>query len=625
MMDSKSPSLLLVVNDESKASRLIAALESDGYHFQKLVSLDYPLPEPPDAPPDLAILWFPYASPEALTSLEEVILQIRGFGKTGELPILLIIDQYGSHWVEPGFRLGVTDILTRPIHPLVLRQRVRLILRAKQTERAITQHELTEKVLNSERQRLFTLLDLLPVYVFLQDKDFSIIFANRTFKKLFGEPANRTCYQMLQDRVTPCVDCASVRAMQKQSRQEWEWRRPDGRIFMVYNSPFVDSDGEILGLEIGVDITERVQGEIALQQEKERFRTIADFTYDWEYWISREGVLLYNSPACERITGWRVDEFVDNPDKLLSIVHPEDQVTMKEHFQRERDSNEIFTLDYRIMTASGKEAWIGHVCQPVYNNEGKPMGRRASNRDITNRKIAEQSLIRADRLAAMGRLVASLAHEINNPLQAIYSNIELVLDFPLEEQERHQNLQIIRKEIERLMNINKSILEFSRPHIMDVKPVHVRDAIERAIFLANKQLKESNVQVLLHLPENIPQVIISADQLCQVSLNLLINAIEQMQSGGRLEITSTTIQNQVEISFSDTGPGIPPEKLDLVFDPFYTTKQNGNGLGLSTSQKIIQQYGGEISAKSNLGQGTTFSIRLPALTNQSTSAVGDPS
>jgi DNA-binding response OmpR family regulator len=148
--------ILVVVNDQAKADRLMPTLSADGYRIEVVQTLTPPLPKL-KMEPDLGIIWFPYASPDALPELENIVNAIHDLDPHDPLPVLLIIDQDGARWVEPSFRLGIADILTRPIHPLILRQRVRLLLKARQTERTIQQ--LKRKVEGQERQRMIHALD----------------------------------------------------------------------------------------------------------------------------------------------------------------------------------------------------------------------------------------------------------------------------------------------------------------------------------------------------------------------------------------------------------------------------------------------------------------------------------
>ncbi len=232
-------------------------------------------------------------------------------------------------------------------------------------------------------------------------------------------------------------------------------------------------------------------------------------------------------------------------------------------------------------------------------------------REMEERKRAEEMLIRTERLAAMGHLAAALAHEINNPLQAIGSGVELVLDFPLEERERQQHLQAVRREIERLMALTDRILSFARPPQFERQLVSVAEVVHYTLALASKQLEHSHIQVSVDLPDDLPPVFASRDHLAQVFLNLIINAIEAMSDGGKLSISAQLAGEQVGLAFADSGPGISPEALALVFEPFYTTKKGGTGLGLATSHGIIQQHGGTITARNAPG-GAVFAVAIPS-------------
>jgi PAS domain S-box-containing protein len=247
---------------------------------------------------------------------------------------------------------------------------------------------------------------------------------------------------------------------------------------------------------------------------------------------------------------------------------------------------------------------------PYYDNEGTVTHVVVVSRDITEREQMQQSLLRAERLAAMGRLAAALAHEIKNPLQSISSNLELALDFPLPEEERQEHLQTVRREIERLMVLTGRILDFARPPRIERQPTSVVETVRYALALADKQLQHSHIRLSLDLPGRLPPVYASRDHLAQVFLNLTINAIEAMPAGGELSISARLAGEQVELTFADSGPGIPPQTLAMIFEPFYTTKEDGTGQGLAISHSIIQQHGGTITADNN-ASGAVFTITLP--------------
>ena len=171
--------------------------------------------------------------------------------------------------------------------------------------------------------------------------------------------------------------------------------------------------------------------ETALLESEEKFRTVADYTYDWEYWISEKGTFEYISPSCKRITGYEVDELGDNYELLLNITHPEDRQILLEHLNNELIVTDVCHLDFRIITKKGEECWISHYCQPVYRHDGKFRGRRASNRDITERKHIEAELIEQAKL--IKQFANTVSHDLKNPAISIYGLVKLI-------KEKHQKM-----------------------------------------------------------------------------------------------------------------------------------------------------------------------------------------
>ena len=164
-------------------------------------------------------------------------------------------------------------------------------------------------------------------------------------------------------------------------------------------APIRIEDGSILGVVLVFrDQTEERVAQKSLAESEERYSIVADFTYDWEYWVDSEGNFLYVSPSCERITGYSAEEFISDPDLMNRIIHPDDRNEMLEHFHKGRKvtPHTFEAKDFRIIRRDGETRWIGHVCQPVYNQEGRPIGRRGSNRDITERKRAEEQLLQSE-------------------------------------------------------------------------------------------------------------------------------------------------------------------------------------------------------------------------------------
>ena len=212
---------------------------------------------------------------------------------------------------------------------------------------------------------------------------------------------------------------------------ESQHQRQDGSVMPVeVHARLIDMDGRRLILSVARDITDRKQAEEALHASEERYRMVADFTYDMEYWVDPDGKILYMSPACERLTGYPAKVFQEDPQLLFQIVHPEDHALFINHVKEVRSLNESRMLDFRLIHRNGQEFWINHVCQPVFGVDGRSLGRRASNRDITQRKEAEEAFQSLVTHAPMGIYIVQKGKfaMINPGFEAItgYSAQEMV-------------------------------------------------------------------------------------------------------------------------------------------------------------------------------------------------------
>lgn len=226
-------------------------------------------------------------------------------------------------------------------------------------------------------------------------------------------------------------------------------------------------------------------------------------------------------------------------------------------------------------------------------------------------EAVQAQLIEAERFAAAGRLAASIAHEINNPMQSIRSGLELLAHrMPAHDDVSQQYIEILLKEQARVSGIIRQMLDFYRPPRGDHEPTNINAVIGDVLRLIEVDRHETYVET--QLDPNLPLIRANADQLKQVFLNLALNAIEAMSNKGRLIITTAGTANGVVTTFTDEGPGIPAKDRGHIFEPFFTTKPDGLGIGLSVSRSLIEAHGGEISVRSREGEGTTFEVRLPA-------------
>jgi two-component system, NtrC family, sensor kinase len=229
------------------------------------------------------------------------------------------------------------------------------------------------------------------------------------------------------------------------------------------------------------------------------------------------------------------------------------------------------------------------------------------------RKVEEsqKALLQAEKMAAAGRLSASIAHEVNNPLQAVQNCLHLATRDDVPEEKRREYLGMARAELERLMLTTRRMLDFYRPNTNALEKVDIRDMLEYIINLMNKQFSESNLKIEIDISEKLPTVMAVSSQIQQVFINLSLNAADAMPEGGVLKITARPSANGVELLFRDNGPGIPREKQQNIFEPFFSTKDGGTGLGLTVSYNIITAHGGTLEYVADRVSGACFRIILP--------------
>jgi two-component system NtrC family sensor kinase len=256
----------------------------------------------------------------------------------------------------------------------------------------------------------------------------------------------------------------------------------------------------------------------------------------------------------------------------------------------------------------------------IYDENGKEIASVGIFKDLRERLGIErelqkmrEALLQSEKLAAMGRLTSQIAHELNNPIYGIMNTLELLKTEIPPESKRRKILELSLSETQRLAEMLRNMLSFSKPEEEKRRPVKINELVEGILLVMEKQMKETNIKMETHFDDGIPEVMASTNQMRQVLLNMFKNAKEAMPKGGTLIIRTSREDNKVLIHIQDTGVGIPEEIRSKIFEAFFTTKQKvkGVGLGLSVCYGIIKGHGGEIKVESEEGQGTTFTISLP--------------
>ena len=245
---------------------------------------------------------------------------------------------------------------------------------------------------------------------------------------------------------------------------------------------------------------------------------------------------------------------------------------------------------------------------------GRVLEEKVEERSQQLRKI-QASLMQSEKLASLGRLASGVAHEINSPLTGILTFSHLLMRKLKDNPELQKELELIVRETTRVSTIVRGLLDFARESKPQKRPCNINELILHTLSLVERQSVFQNIRIAKNLDPQVPILLLDANQIQQVFMNILLNAADAMATGGSLTISSSHVPGDsfVRVNFSDTGCGIPEENLNRIFDPFFSTKadKKGTGLGLAVSYGIIERHYGRIEVQSEVGRGTTFTIHLP--------------
>lgn len=351
----------------------------------------------------------------------------------------------------------------------------------------------------------------------------------------------------------------------------------------------------------------------ALQASEARFRAIFEQAGIGVALGDAEGRLIQANPAYCQIVGY-------SPDELAGVffteyTHADDReaemVLFRELMAETRD---YYTIQKRYIRKDGQTCWGALTVTLARGADGRPRFAIRMLEDITEQKKTMTALVQAEKLAVAGKLAASLAHEINNPLQSVIGCIGLAQETLEEGGDISQYLQVGLDELRRAADVVAGLRNLYREaDPLSRKSTDLNRLLQEVLVLARKRCEECQVGVRYEAPADLPPVTLAPDRVEQVFLNLVLNAIDAMPDGGELQVSMTPTEGPggICISFSDRGVGIPPDVMPHLFDPFFTSKPDGLGLGLFISQNIVKEHGGHIEVDSQVGEGTTFTVWLP--------------
>jgi PAS domain S-box-containing protein len=325
--------------------------------------------------------------------------------------------------------------------------------------------------------------------------------------------------------------------------------------------------------------------------------------------VGPDGSVATANPAAERML--EMSEF-DMVPKPMSSLFRDDGGISGDVAKVLSGRLPLALRETTVVTPAGREVHVQSSISRMRAVGGSVLGAVVTLEDVSDIRALTEQLIRADRLAAMGELTAGVAHEVRNPLGVIRASVQLLEDAHCDQQRILDAAAVIKQEIDRLDRVIKALLDFGRPSTPTLVRTDVNDVLNDVVLFTTRFAKQSAVRIIVDQCDDIPTVVADPDQLKQVFLNLVTNAVQAMEElGGEITIVTRSDGDYVQVEFRDTGPGIAAEDLTKVFDPFFTKRAGGTGLGLTIVHRIIDEHDGHIEVSSSAA-GTTFVVSIPA-------------
>ncbi|ANC78982.1 PAS domain S-box protein [Fictibacillus phosphorivorans] len=372
-------------------------------------------------------------------------------------------------------------------------------------------------------------------------------------------------------------------------------------------SPIYGENGEVVALSaISRDITDKKLKEKALKESEEKYRIIAENTTDLVGVVDLEGNVKYVSPSNRLLLGF--DPSLYDGKKIQGFFHSDDRAKVRMAMNEMVQTQKPVKFEVRCKHAHGHWVTLEANATPIANDSDQPDSFVVVARDLTERKKTEEMLRKSDKLSVLGQLAAGVAHEIRNPLTSIRGFLQLLQSRASENEDYYE---IMLSEIDRINSIVGEFMLLAKPQAMNFVQTDLRQLLRHVISILDTQAILTNVQIYFESEHDLPEIWCVDNQIKQVFVNMLKNAIEAMPTGGSVHIHLKKEGGYVIASFIDHGCGISEERLPTLGEPFYTTKEKGTGLGLMICYKIVENHHGKILINSKIDEGTTFSILLP--------------
>jgi len=624
---------LLIIDPNSRTEKLLYdALGENAPRIVRVASGQDGLKALPEVKPDIILCEF-YTEDLDGKTVFQTLTEDQTFVKFRQIPFVLLSDEKmrDLHSREL-FKLGLGGWFTRPFGARALSEvLVNLLLIYQNISKNI---ELRQKVKRSE-YRYRDLLENANDFIFTLDDKGKFVYLNNRFTPLTGWEKDKWVGKSFLSLINP-EDRDHALEHYKIAHQG-KARIFEAKILgnlaespvLSFNITPIFEHGLIVGsIGIARDVTEQKKMEKEILDLKNFNESIIQSMEAGLLTTDLSGRITSLNEGGERILGWKAEEVLGK--EIKSVLKPEEVDFLLSN--PPPPGSLPYSRETELTVKTGKKIAIGFTTTDRIDNQNKKVGTIVSFRDITQLKQMQSEVIRMDRLASLGVLASGIAHEIKNPLAGIKTLAQACEEEFDENDSRKEYLTRIVRQVNRLDELLKTFFAYARPKPPNRKPHQLKEILREVTNLVGKKMANSGVTYIENFEPDLPDVMIDSQQIQQVFLNLILNAIEAMPGGGTLTISAKRIRDPqfglirnrggknenpngssfVEVIVSDTGEGIKSDKLETIFDPFFTTKATGLGLGLSIVYRIIGEHHGDIRVESKVGQGTSFTIILPA-------------
>jgi len=501
----------------------------------------------------------------------------------------------------------------------------------KQADRAIQELEnkkILEEELRKERNQLQLILDSLPDGIIVVDGDNNLELANTRFEEMTGlDPRSLVKDGEFRDHFRVRTEWADEPVSDSPISQVRKTGEPvqfihlksangaDEEYFRIIITPFFDKERNLRRIvETVRPITEIIQQRRLIDESEDRFRRFIENARDMITIKDVQGRYQVINKSAASLFGLTPMDYIGRTDNEILPKELADILTRKDQEVLERKE---YLEDKATLNVGGRIRYLDIVHFPLFDYKGDLTGICSISRDATEEYQLQKMLIESEKMAAVGKLAASVAHEINNPLTGILSFAE---ELKMDTMEKDKNNPIIHdydtiiREAVRCREIVLRLLDYARVELSRRQSMNINTAIEHSIRLVSKQVLFQDVEFDIDLADDLPEVSCDPMQMQQVFLNLIINAGEAINGAGKISLSSRLSDDGrfVEGQVTDSGPGVSPDVVDRIFEPFFSTKgSKGTGQGLSIVKAIIDQQGGSIEVNSHIEQGASFKVSVP--------------